>query len=40
VVLGGDWKQLMPVIPGGNDYAQFCASVKNSEFFKGFVYGI
>ncbi|KAL3072091.1 hypothetical protein niasHT_036318 [Heterodera trifolii] len=31
VVIGGDWKQLTPVIPGGTDRHQLEASVKNSS---------
>ena len=34
--MGGDWKQLTPVVLGGNNYAQFVASVKNSDLFRDF----
>jgi hypothetical protein len=34
--LGGDWKQLMPVVPGGSINHQYVASVKNSHLFKYF----
>ncbi|KAL3084144.1 hypothetical protein niasHS_008613 [Heterodera schachtii] len=36
VVIGGDWKQLTPVIPGGSDRHQLEASVKNSTLFVSF----
>uniref|UniRef100_A0A914H714 ATP-dependent DNA helicase n=1 Tax=Globodera rostochiensis TaxID=31243 RepID=A0A914H714_GLORO len=36
VVLGGDWKQLAPVIPGGGHLDQKNASVKSSSLFKHF----
>uniref|UniRef100_A0A914H7G4 ATP-dependent DNA helicase n=1 Tax=Globodera rostochiensis TaxID=31243 RepID=A0A914H7G4_GLORO len=36
VVLGGDWKQLAPVIPGGGHLDQKNASVKSSTLFKHF----
>jgi hypothetical protein len=32
----GDWKQLLPVVPGASEYAQLDASVKNSDFFQRF----
>jgi hypothetical protein len=35
--LGGDWKQLMPVIPGGSIQHQYVSSVKNSHLFRHFV---
>lgn len=34
VVLGGDWKQLMPVIPGAGSEKQYLHSVKNSPLFR------
>jgi ATP-dependent DNA helicase PIF1 len=34
IVIGGDWKQLMPVIPGGNSEVQCSRSVKNSRLFR------
>jgi hypothetical protein len=34
IVIGGDWKQLMPVIPGGNNEVQCSRSVKNSRLFR------
>ncbi|KAL3068642.1 hypothetical protein niasHS_016746 [Heterodera schachtii] len=37
VVLGGDWKQLAPVVPGGGHLDQLNASVKNSQLFSNFV---
>lgn len=37
MVIGGDWKQQMPVILGGTMLSQFDASVKNSHLFKHFV---
>lgn len=36
VILGGDWKQLMPVVMGATEHHQFLASVKNSELFSDF----
>lgn len=33
MILGGDWKQLMPVIPAGGNVDQYLASVKNSDLF-------
>ncbi|KAL3121183.1 hypothetical protein niasHT_006212 [Heterodera trifolii] len=36
VVIGGDWKQLTPVVPGGGHLDQYNASVKNSALFKHF----
>ncbi|KAL3110848.1 hypothetical protein niasHT_014785 [Heterodera trifolii] len=36
VVIGGDWKQLTPVVPGGGHLDQYNASVKNSSLFKHF----
>jgi hypothetical protein len=36
VILGGDWKQLTPVVPGGNSYANYLASVKTSDLFPHF----
>jgi len=36
VVLGGDWKQLMPVIPGKGSDVQYAFSVKNSLLFRYF----
>uniref|UniRef100_A0A914GRB9 ATP-dependent DNA helicase n=1 Tax=Globodera rostochiensis TaxID=31243 RepID=A0A914GRB9_GLORO len=36
VVLGGDWKQLAPVIPGGGHLDQLNASVKFSNVFRHF----
>uniref|UniRef100_A0A183BU32 ATP-dependent DNA helicase n=1 Tax=Globodera pallida TaxID=36090 RepID=A0A183BU32_GLOPA len=36
VVIGGDWKQLTPVILGGGNLDQLDASVKNSILFKHF----
>uniref|UniRef100_A0A914H4I5 ATP-dependent DNA helicase n=1 Tax=Globodera rostochiensis TaxID=31243 RepID=A0A914H4I5_GLORO len=37
VILGGDWKQLAPVVPGGGDTHQLNASVKTSDLFEHFV---
>ncbi|KAL3108761.1 hypothetical protein niasHT_019248 [Heterodera trifolii] len=37
IVLGGDWKQLAPVVPGGGHLDQLNASVKNSHIFNQFV---
>jgi hypothetical protein len=34
IVLGGDWKQLMPVIPGGDEAKQFARSVKSSQLYR------
>ncbi|KAL3096906.1 hypothetical protein niasHT_028962 [Heterodera trifolii] len=36
VIIGGDWKQLAPVIPGGAEREQLEASVKNSQLFADF----
>ncbi|KAL3075367.1 hypothetical protein niasHT_033597 [Heterodera trifolii] len=36
VIIGGDWKQLAPVIPGGAEREQLEASVKNSPLFADF----
>jgi ATP-dependent DNA helicase PIF1 len=33
IVIGGDWKQLMPVIPGKGPEEQFERSVKRSKLF-------
>uniref|UniRef100_A0A914M1P1 ATP-dependent DNA helicase n=3 Tax=Meloidogyne TaxID=189290 RepID=A0A914M1P1_MELIC len=37
VILGGDWKQLLPVVAGGTLLHQFDASIKNTVLFKNFV---
>jgi ATP-dependent DNA helicase PIF1 len=34
VIIGGDWKQLMPVIPGKDEANQFARSVKSSQLYK------
>jgi ATP-dependent DNA helicase PIF1 len=34
IVIGGDWKQLMPVIAGGNSEVQCSRSVKLSRLFR------
>lgn len=34
IVLGGDWKQLMPVIPRANSDGQYARSVKCSDLFR------
>ena len=34
VVIGGDWKQLLPVIPGKGSEAQFERCVKSSHLFR------
>lgn len=34
VLLGGDWKQLTPVIPGGKRMDQVRASIKMDPLFK------
>lgn len=34
VVIGGDWKQLMPVIRGKDEANQFARSVKSSQLFR------
>ena len=31
--MGGDWKQLLPVVLGGDEHAAFFASVKTLEMF-------
>lgn len=36
ILLGGDWKQAMPVVPGGSQYAQYNASIKQADFFRNF----
>jgi hypothetical protein len=36
VIIGGDWKQLMPVIPRGSSEVQFARSVKSSRLFHHF----
>ena len=34
VIIGGDWKQLLPVVPGADWKGQLDASIKNSDLFK------
>jgi hypothetical protein len=34
VILGGDWKQLTPVIQGGGRQEQIAASIKKDPLFK------
>lgn len=34
VILGGDWKQLTPVIPGGGREDQVRASIKSDPLFR------
>lgn len=36
ILLGGDWKQLTPVVPKSSWVDQVQASVKNSDLFKQF----
>jgi ATP-dependent DNA helicase PIF1 len=34
MIIGGDWKQLLPVIPGKGSEVQFTRSVKSSSLWK------
>lgn len=34
MIIGGDWKQLMPVIPGKDEANQFARSVKSSQLYR------
>jgi hypothetical protein len=33
VIFGGDWKQMLPVVRGGDNNAAFFASAKNLDYF-------
>lgn len=34
IIIGGDWKQLMPVVPGKDEANQFARSVKSSQLYR------